>query len=287
MNHNKKFLTLILAILCLIFLLLIVSLVIILKKTSSSKPPATAKISPTKSAPVVKERGRLTLKPKNNRTIVSRQKPITLFLYADSDNQPITGYDAVVNYDSTKVDFVNYKNLQPDFQVFTKKEKNELMITGVKNLNSTGPTVFADSSLIELTFQGKQTGQTNFSLEYTPESKKDSNLINDKTKDILGKVEGVKISIGQQLNLIKNQPKAIADGKITLKLIEVIKPDNKCRDCLTSVKVEVKKNGQTKEIEFKSGGIAGYMIDQQEAFDYLFKLTQVGQGNISLIWASK
>jgi len=100
-------------------------------------------------------------------------------------------------------------------------------------------------------------------------------------------VEGLKLSIGQSLLLNKNQPTNLPNSKITLKLLEVVKPDEKCRDCITSAKVEVKKDGQTKEIEFKSGGIAGYLVDQQEAFGYQFKLTNLESNNANFIWFSQ
>lgn len=284
-NHNKQFLTIMFALLSLVFLVLIFSLVMNLRKTKPpTGGPTTTQVSPTIPPPVVKEKGSLTLKAKNNETVTSQKNPVTLYVYAYSDNQPITGYDAILNYDSTKVDFVSHKNLQPDFQVFTKKEKNRLIITGIKNLNSTATTVFTDSSLVELTFQPQKTGQVNFSIEYTPDSKKDSNLITDKTSEILGKVEGIKLYIGQELTLIKNQSKTLPDGKTSLKLSEAVSPDEKCRDCITSAKIEVNKDGQTKEIEFKSGGIAGYLIDQQEAFGYQFKLENLEQNNVRLIY---
>lgn len=286
-NHNKRFLTIIFALLSVAFLVLIFSVMIRLRNvTPPTQPPITTQVSPTE-APVAKEKGSLTLKAKSNETFVSQKKPLTLYVYADSDNQPITGYDVILNYDSSLVNFINHKNLQPDFQIFTKKEKDRLVITGIKNLNSATPTVFADSSLIELTFQPQKTGQVNFSIEYTPDSKKDSNLITDKTAEVLGKVEGIKFNIGQELMLAKNQPMTLSDGKITLKLTEVISPDEKCRDCITSAKLEVKKEGQTKEIEFKSGGIAGYLINQQEAFGYQFKLENLEQNNVGLIYFAK
>jgi hypothetical protein len=285
-NHNKHFLTIIFAVLSLIFLLLIFSLVLRLRKTPPAQPPTTTQVSPTQ-APVIKEKGSLTLKAKNNETVISQKNPITLYVYAASDNQPISGYDVILNYDSSIVEFLNHKNLQSDFQIFTKKERDKLIITGVKNLNSTNPTVFTDSSLVELTFQPKKLGQVNFSFEYTPNSKKDSNLITESTTEVLGKTQGIKLYSGQELTLTKNQLKTLPDGKISLKLTEVTKPDEKCRDCITSAKVEVKKDDQTKEIEFKSGGIAGYLIDKQEVFGYQFKLENVGQNNIELIWFLK
>ncbi len=288
MNHNKQFLTIIFALLSVAFLVLIFSVIARLRKvTPPIQPPITTQVSPTVAPPTVKEKGSLTLKAKNNETVVSQKNPITLYVYADSDNQPITGYDVILNYDSTKVEFVNHKNLQLDFQVFTKKDKDKLSITGIKNLNSTTPTVFTDSSLVELTFQPQKTGQVDFSIEYTPDSKKDSNLITDKTTEILGKVEGIKLYLGQEITLTKNQPIALPNSQISLKLLETIKPDDKCRDCITSAKIAVEKNGQTKEIEFKSGGIAGYMIDQQEAFGYQFKLENLEQNNVGLIYFAK
>lgn len=286
-NHNKLFLTVIFVLLSAVFLLLIFSVVMKLRKpTPPTGGPTTTQVSPTIPL-LVKEKGRLTLKAKNNDTVASQKNPLTLYVYADSDNQPITGYDVILSYDSDLVNFINHKNLQPDFQVFTKKEKGKLIITGIKNLNSTAPTVFTDSSLVELTFQPQKTGQVNFSIEYTPDSKKDSNLITDKTSEVLGKVEGIKLFLGQELTLTKNQPTTLPNSQISLKLLEAIKPDDKCRDCITSAKVEVKKDDQIKEIEFKSGGIAGFLIDQQEAFGYQFKLESLEQNNVGLIWFLK
>lgn len=287
MDHNKKFLTFIFAVLSLIFLMLTFSLVLRLRKTPPTTEPITTQVSPTTPPLVTKEKGRLTLKAKNNETIVSQQKPLSLYLYADSDNQPISGYDAILNYNSDVVDFVSHKNLQPDFQLFVKSEKNKLIITGIKNLSSTAPIVFSDSSLAELTFQPKQTSQVDFSFEYIPESKKDSNLITDETSEVLGKVEGIKLYLGQSLTLNKNKPASLPNDNLVLKLTEVVKPDNQCRDCITSAKVEVKKGEETKEIEFKSGGIAGYLINEQEAFGYQFKLENLGQTTVGLVWFLK
>lgn len=286
-ENHKLFLTFIFLILSIIFLLLITSLLWQIKKTKSPTSPSTTiittKASPTQT-PVIKEKGSLTLKVKNNQTFLSYNNPITLYLYASSNNQPISGYDAIINYNQQIVDFINHKNLQPDFQVFIKKDNHQLIITGIKNLNSTQPTIFDNTSLLELTFQPKTTGSVDFSFEFIPQSKKESNLITEKTEDILGKAEGIKLYLGEELTLTKNQEKALPDGKLTLKLIEIVLPDEKCRDCITSAKVEVKKDKQIKEIEFKTGGIVGYLINQGEAFGYQFKLENLEKNSIQVVF---
>ena len=165
------------------------------KSQSLSQTETKTNLSPSSTPIPQKEKGVLTLKTKDNQTIVSQNTPFTIYIYAHSDNQSITGYDVVLNYNQEIVQFIDHKNLQSDFQIFVKQNKNQLMITGVKKLTSNNPTIFADSPLIELTFQPKKTGSVTFSFDFTPQSKKDSNLINEKTEEILGKVEGVSLSI--------------------------------------------------------------------------------------------
>lgn len=282
-NFNKRYL-LILVFFSLLSGILFVSL--LRNKSGKNKQLPKPTLIPTK---INQEKpGILTIKTKDNKTIFAKNNPFVIYIIANSNNQSITGYDAVLNYEEEKVDLIGYKELQSDFHLFLRKSKNQLMFSAVKKITSNNPVSFSDSPLIELTFQPKKSGLINFSFDFSPQNQKDSNLINDKTEDILGKIEGVKIYIGETITLNKNQPFFLPDKNTSLKLIEITTDNNKlCRDCLSKAKIEIKKNNQKKEIEFKIGGFAGYLVDKQEGFGHYFKLENFNENSVTLTYYEK
>lgn len=140
-------------------------------------------------------KGIISLKTENNRETFNKGETINLYVYADSVNQPVVGYDVVLNYDSNLTEFVEHKNFLSDFQVFIKKEKKQLFITGIKNITSNTKSIFSEIPIISLIFKAKSKGKTAFSLEFKPNQKNESNLINEKSEDLLGKVIEAKIEI--------------------------------------------------------------------------------------------
>lgn len=236
------------------------------------------KISPT----VILPKAKLYLKTKDGKTVYSQNQTIALVAYADSLNQPISGYDILLNYDQTKVKFLNQQNLLPEFQIFIP-DKNKLTITGVKKLEAKSASIFNNTPLLELNFGGLTAGPVAFNIEYTSSSKKDSNLIDDQSKDILQQVQSLNILIGQSITLLKNQEVNIPNTKLTVNLKETTIPTQPCYDCVTGVLVEVKNdNNSFQPLNFRTGGIAGDMVVQQDLFGYRFQLEEVKENQVRL-----
>lgn len=87
--------------------------------------------------------------------------------------------------------------------------------------------------------------------------------------------------------LTKQETVRIPDTTVTLFLQELRKPSERCRDCITYARVEVRKDEQTKTLEFKEGGIAGIIQDTQEALGYVFILKDVEENAIILSYKKR
>lgn len=163
---------------------------------------------PRRTRPVVPVRkGSLTLSVKNVKVSYKVGEVITVIVSADSDGRSISGYDAVLSYDSSKVTFSKVKNLRDDFQTFVKKGVvSPVTLTGVKKLDASEVSVFSGTPLAEVSFIVK-TGafidtssihpSAEFNLGFIPGSTQDSNLIDEISEDVLGKVAGVTMTIGR------------------------------------------------------------------------------------------
>ncbi len=157
-------------------------------------PQAAKTVSVPPAPPFTLGPGRLLLKTKTGESLFSVGQPITLVVVANSAGQPIAGYDVVVKYDPNSASFVSSKSLLDDFQAFPDKTASAAAITAVRKLNVSN-TPFTDTALAEFVFQPKSSGTLQFSLDFVPASTRDSNLIDETSKDILGGVQGITVRV--------------------------------------------------------------------------------------------
>lgn len=173
---------------------LVVFVIIIMFFVSASKPEkkqsATTNNKITKA--VVKKLVSVgSMKLEVSTPSVLKTQPVTLTLIADSNNYTVSGYDALVTYDTTAFDFVKGTSKIKDFSAYTFKRTGHVTVTAVKALQSNTPTTFVNVPVIELTFQPKKAGSFVFSVKksigventaiVTTASKKMSPLVNSVT----------------------------------------------------------------------------------------------------------
>lgn len=84
------------------------------------------------------------------------------------------------------------------------------------------------------------------------------------------------------ISLSKNQKISLNKTSLELAIADIKIPLTNCRDCLTYLKIKVKKGKEEKELEFKIGSIAGYLINTQEAFGYRFILEKIVNNNVKI-----
>ena len=226
----------------------------------------------------------------DRKTIVGSGVTVKISLFADSMKHVVTGYDAVLKYDPARLRFIEARSTLPDFQIFTKVKEGAVVITGIKALPTPGltetPTILSDVGLAEISFEPVSQGTVSVDLDYSYGMTHDSNLVDGSAKDILTKVQGLKLYLGNGLTLVAGSETAI-DNSTSVKLVEVTGPQEGCADCIEYAKIEVRSGGNLKTIEFKTGGIAGLLEIRDEAFGYIFEVEEFTQGAVRLNTAKK
>lgn len=141
------------------------------------------------------------LRPKGQMVIESKTEehqlisPSVFTVFADSAGSAMTGYDVVLLYDASKLRYVSSQSETEDFQIVPSIKENKVYITGIKNPKVTTVSKFKYTPLVSFTFQPLVRGKIGLEIEYLGDSKADSNLMNDKTEDILSEVQGLSFEV--------------------------------------------------------------------------------------------
>ena len=134
----------------------------------------------------------------SKKTKYTLNEPITVTVYANSDTEPITGFDVVLLYDPTKLSYSEYSLLtNAAYDSALTKQPGKIMLTGYEKGSNLIKQSFSQTPLATFTFKPQAEGNAYLKLEYISASKTDSNLINSETVDILKTVGNLEISISK------------------------------------------------------------------------------------------
>jgi hypothetical protein len=196
-HNNKLFITALVSVVIIIFVLLIGALMV--TQLNSKKGQNNTKADIQKENEMTNplkdlDHGSLTLT--TTPTAVVAGSTVSMMVVADSAGKMINGYDVVLKYDPTLLEFSSFKPLQQDFQVFQVDKTNtaKLTLTGTKRLN-TNPIIFAQTQILEVSFKALKKGNASVSFDYAPLSRTDSNLVSSENKDVLGSTNGLELNI--------------------------------------------------------------------------------------------
>jgi hypothetical protein len=89
---------------------------------------------------------------------------LVIILTADSKGRDVTGYDALVGFDTSKVQLKSVKSLVSDMTIYKYEKDNMVQITGTKSLSSTSLVFFNRTPILEYTFQPIQQGTAIFEI---------------------------------------------------------------------------------------------------------------------------
>lgn len=143
----------------------------------------------------IERQGSITLMTKDKSQTVSFAKPIHIIISADSAGESLTGFDAVLQFDTSALSFVSATSLDPAFTLYKNNRDTGLNMTGVIEVGDNMPHVFVNAPLVEVVLQPKKIGSATVVLQMSPGETNDSNLINNQTSDILGSVTGVTVDV--------------------------------------------------------------------------------------------
>jgi len=190
------------------------------------------------------------------------------FILADSNNQEINNLKIVFTYDPTVVQLISFENIEPNLQTEIKSEKEKVVLTGTKKPTTVTSLIFKESPLVMFSFKALKPGKSYLGLQFSSNKK----------------IKGETIFIGRSTMVVKNKTTAIPGTNLKLQIQSMEKPSPNCRDCLTLVTLKVEDNGKTEDLVFKSGGIAGVLVNQINVFGYTFKLESFGEDEVNFIY---
>jgi hypothetical protein len=135
----------------------------------------------------------LVLKDKKKSYHVNDQ--ITLLLIGETNGQTIRGYDAVFKFDKNIVSYISSKNLFSSFAYQIRPTGNWLMVTGAQSMDSHTTKTFKNQNLMIIHFKAVKPGVAYFPMSFVEGRLSDSNLIDEKSHDILTSVHGLTVRI--------------------------------------------------------------------------------------------
>jgi hypothetical protein len=151
-----------------------------------------------------KAKGVLKVSTKDDKRSYQVGDMVELLVSADSDNQSIIGYDVMLSYDATKLQFEETGSLDSSFNMFTFTKKGKISLTGVKRVKPAVSTVMSGSPLAKVTLKALSVGPVKVSVDFKVGSLRDSNFMNEKNEDILGRAEGIDLLINRSKTIQKS-----------------------------------------------------------------------------------
>lgn len=119
---------------------------------------------------------------------------VNLTLTGDSDNEDVTAFDVLINFDPLAFDFVSAQSTLPLFKIYSFVKNNRLTLTVVKTSLDKIPTVFKETSLANLVFKSKKTGRYNFGI--LPSSGQETTkFVNTKTEIIYPSINSINVTV--------------------------------------------------------------------------------------------
>lgn len=165
--------------------------------TSYEKPQNTPAVTETSKIEARAQKGGnglLSLQLKNGSLTASAGESISVLVLAKSTD-PVVGFDAVLNFDPKVLSYTTAQNLVPEFQLVPTAKPGQVILTGTKKLSAKEAKVFNNTPVVEVSFKAVKSGQTRIEFEFAPGKTNDSNLMNTKSKDVLGEVSGITVVV--------------------------------------------------------------------------------------------
>jgi len=244
--------------------------------------PSTAQQIPT---PTPVNNNLISIRPLSD-TVVSMQDTVKLYVYIDSPDNVVSGYDIVLPFDGKTVAFQKAVSLHRDFQVFAHATQNTLSITGTTKISQNLYSKLGNQQVVEITFKPLSPGTVSFVPLFVVGKTDETNIIDDTGEDVLGNISGVSMTMGEKKQLPKAKPVAL-EAAISATYLAAEIPNEQCADCITQVTIEVEQNGVKKQLIFQEGGIDGQVFTPLSIFGVQIHLTKVSKNTAEIVVVSE
>lgn len=153
--------------------------------------------------------GTLGLQLKGTKQVFSKGNEVTLFIYANGGDAEITEFDARLMYATDALKYVSMRPLLDGMESWGNElpladdsDQNdatqEVLIIGTQDLDRSEPYIFKDTAVAEVVFEVLDDSEDiPITFLFKPHQQDDSNLMTTSLVDILGKTQGITISVNK------------------------------------------------------------------------------------------
>jgi len=122
--------------------------------------------------------------------------PFVVRVDANSKGSDIIGYDVVLKYDPTVLEFVSVNSMVSDFQIFNRVGTDNVSVTGTKAVQAKQKTVFNGTGIVSFTFKPKKATTTEISLQGI-HGKLKSKLVDVAVKSLISADDVLSVMVGK------------------------------------------------------------------------------------------
>lgn len=137
---------------------------------------------------------KLKLLSEKENYLLNNDYSIKIDVLATIPDQNITAFDVIFLYNEADFDFLKAESSFPDFQIFPRKEKDSIILTGGKTLQSEKNVIFNNQKIVSIYLKPKKRGEFFFSLEKKLKNYS-TKFINEKTEIFYPEVDKIKINV--------------------------------------------------------------------------------------------
>ena len=129
-----------------------------------------------------------------DKSVYSIGDTITIKVMTDSALLPLVGYDVLLSQ-NPNITFVDFTSMLSDFDAIKSVSTSDILLTVAKHLDALRPTTLKGEVIATITYKASKVGSVDLKPEFVPFATTDSNLMDDKSTDLLGEVKGVMFEI--------------------------------------------------------------------------------------------
>lgn len=170
--HEHK--TLLIILICIMLVFVLLGIVFVAQKTkrdkdksmavSSMNKPTQPSITPTPTLIPYEKKGEMRLYTENNILRFPVGQDITIAVSASSEKSDIVGFDMVLAYDQSLLEFSSAASSLPSFKAYAYPRTDYVSITMIKSLQETTATIFENTDIAEISFKALKKGTTKVEL---------------------------------------------------------------------------------------------------------------------------
>lgn len=245
-------------------------------------------IQPTKAPEDVTrtDGGSLRLEYEQGHSVFAVGEDMTVILYANSVGQNVSGYDALLTYDATQLEFVSAESLVDSFNIFTNTDNDPVLVSGVRDFDNEATFIFDETPVAVLTFRALSEGAHPIDFSYVEDDTRDSNLVSMQTEDILSSVQGITLYAGNSTEAAVGETVELDDqASFTVQSISV--PEDNCFDCPVTVNIRIQKGTDSEDVRFSLYGFDGALTQSTQALGYVIEVEDVTETSLQVRYAEE